>query len=336
MANTAHRLVKPIGVDGTAELPQLPFEHIACFVDDSDTATHVLAEAQRLRSLSRGSLTIVHIALAPLLFDAHGQVSPMDIWSEARDRHAERVAAVPGAAGALLAGHPPSVACQWARTAHVDLMVAAPHHTPRERRVFGSFTSYLTRHAPTSVLLVRGLDEGPLSTPYRHIACCVDRSDASLQALDLARRLRAAGPGTLTVLTAAFVPPRPDTNYKDVADVEVVAEGAASWLRRETSSMPDVDVAVATGYPPPAACEEWAVNNGCDLMVASAHRGFIDRIVLGSFADHLAHHAPCSVLLRRPPASHSGRTALRDEALTPGHRAEVPSTKSAVRAFPQD
>ena len=49
-----------------------------------------------------------------------------------------------------------------------------------------------------------------------------------------------------------------------------------------------------------SAVTEWAAEARVDLLVASAHRGVRERILLGSFAGHLARHAPCSVLLVRP------------------------------------
>jgi nucleotide-binding universal stress UspA family protein len=294
------------------ERGRLPFEHIACCIDDSEASAGALAEAERLRALSPGKLTVIHVAPKPLLFDSAGVVSPKDTWSRAHDWHAARVASVPGALGELLVGDPPSMVCEWVRTADVDLVVAAPHHERRERWVLGSFSSYLVRHAPTSVLLVRGVGDAPASTPYRHIACCVDRSDASMEALQLARLLRSSGPGRLTALTAAYLPPPSDLELASVVDPTVIAAASAAWLRRETSEMPDVEPEVVTGYPPAARCEEWASENMCDLLVAAAHRGLVDRVLLGSFADHLAHHAPCSVLLKRPITPRKGPKAEAD------------------------
>ncbi len=289
----------------------LPFRHIACCVDDSEASSHALDEAKRLRDISPGRLTIVHVAPIPLIYDDAELVSPKDIWWRAREWHAGRVASVAGAAGELLVGDPPSGVCAWAQGTDVDLIVAAPHHGRRERRMLGSFSSHMVRHAPTSLLLVRGTDRlPPSSSPYRHIVCCVDHSEASLDALQLARRLRSAGTGKLTALTAAYPPPASDLDLVSVTDPTVLAAAAEAWLRQETSEMSDVDVAVVTGYPPQTACEEWAQAEGCDLMAAAAHRGFVDRVLLGSFADHLAHHAPCSVLLKRP-ARNTGDTGRR-------------------------
>jgi nucleotide-binding universal stress UspA family protein len=71
------------------------------------------------------------------------------------------------------------------------------------------------------------------------------------------------------------------------------------WLADEAGD-DGVEVEILSGYPPAAACS-WAEDHDADLIVAAAHRGFVDRVLLGSFAGFLAHHSPCPVLLVRPP-----------------------------------
>jgi nucleotide-binding universal stress UspA family protein len=36
------------------------------------------------------------------------------------------------------------------------------------------------------------------------------------------------------------------------------------------------------------------------VLVAARHRGVVERMLVGSFAGHLMHHAPCAVLLIPP------------------------------------
>ena len=77
------------------------------------------------------------------------------------------------------------------------------------------------------------------------------------------------------------------------------------------------------GYPPHAACQ-YARASGADLIVAAAHRGIVDRTMLGSFAAYVGYHAPCPVLLVHPPtpepagSRNAGRGARR--APRPAHR----------------
>ena len=62
---------------------------------------------------------------------------------------------------------------------------------------------------------------------------------------------------------------------------------------------PGAEPHVLQGHPPDAVCT-WAADNGVDLLVAGAERGKMQRLLLGSFATHLARHASCDILLARP------------------------------------
>ncbi len=133
-----------------------------------------------------------------------------------------------------------------------------------------------------------GATDRPTTSLWAHIACCVDESEASAAALREARRLRDQGPGRLTLVHVAFGPPRDATRP------------CPDWLEAAASAgAGDPVVLVNLGVPAAAVCE-WAAGARTDLIVASARRGIRERILLGSFAGHLARHAPCPVLLVRP------------------------------------
>ena len=55
------------------------------------------------------------------------------------------------------------------------------------------------------------------------------------------------------------------------------------------------------GDPADAVCD-WAARAGADLLIVARHRGAIARALHGSFAGRVAEHAPCPVLVLRPPA----------------------------------
>ena len=138
-----------------------------------------------------------------------------------------------------------------------------------------------------------------MSTPFPHIACCVDDSDASRGALELARQLRAPA-GRLSVVHVA---PRPllfveGPDGEEVPDPHDVWSRSGRWLRRVARA--DEEAVLLAGDPTTAVVD-WACDAGVDLLVAAAHRSRVERALLGSFAAHLAYHAPCAVLLARPP-----------------------------------
>ena len=146
-----------------------------------------------------------------------------------------------------------------------------------------------------------------MPAPYRTIACCVSDDPAAEAVLAEAAALRAASPGALHLVTVVG-PPRttlagPFSYYADPPAER--AERAREWIDARAAAIPGASGVVLEGHPPRAVCE-WAAENDVDLIVAAAHRGFVERTLLGGFAAYVAYHAPCPVLLVRPPAPAEG------------------------------
>lgn len=139
-----------------------PFQHIACCIDDSDASRTALRHAAALHALSGGRLSVVHvIAPPPFLVSMAaglGGASPVydpDAHREAGEMWlADAASGIEGAEPVLLAGHPGETACDWAREAGVDVIVAATHRGLIERTLVGSFAAFLTRHAPCPLFLI--------------------------------------------------------------------------------------------------------------------------------------------------------------------------------------
>lgn len=139
-----------------------------------------------------------------------------------------------------------------------------------------------------------------MAAPYRRIACFVDESAASDLALDEALALRALSPGELHVVHVATRPyPLFVGMYGSIPPVENYTATAADWLRERARDVPGAIPRLLHGWPPRSACE-YVAEAGIDLLVAAAHRGLVDRAMLGGFAAYVAYHAPCSVLLVHP------------------------------------
>lgn len=139
------------------------------------------------------------------------------------------------------------------------------------------------------------------AAPYEHIACCIEDSAGSRRALAEAQRLRAFGPGRLTLVHVA---PRSVISGESLGsqpqdDLEAVA---SAWLTEQTRRIDGAEAVLLFGDAASAVCV-WARDAGPDLLIAAAHRGHLQRFVLGSFAGYVAYHAPCAVLLVRPHPS---------------------------------
>lgn len=141
--------------------------------------------------------------------------------------------------------------------------------------------------------------------PYRHIAVAMEDSPGSARALSEASRIASLTGARLSVLHVTSIPlPPPYMGEGGVflPDPEVMRDAALEWLTEVLADLPDAEPRILQGHPPDAVCT-WASENDVDLLVAGAERGKIERLLLGSFALHLARHAPCDILLARPDAS---------------------------------
>jgi len=142
-----------------------------------------------------------------------------------------------------------------------------------------------------------------VSAPYANIACFVDDSDAARRGLDEAARLRAMGPGRLSVVHVVAPPPWPVVMGSAlgglVDDPEALIRAGREWLESVAAGIEGAEAVVLFGHPAEEAVR-FLADAGCDLAVSAAHRGVVARAVLGSFASYLAHHAPCAVLLVPP------------------------------------
>lgn len=141
-----------------------------------------------------------------------------------------------------------------------------------------------------------------MGCPYDRIACCVDRDDAADAVVAEATGLVDGDPARL-VLVHVLTPPAatvagPFAYVPPPAETRDDAEG---WLAELAERHGAAGTALLEGSPAHAVCA-WANEAGIDLIVAAAHRGLVERAMLGGFAAHLAYHARCSVLLVHPDA----------------------------------
>jgi len=140
-----------------------------------------------------------------------------------------------------------------------------------------------------------------MPAPYRKIACFIEESHASDLALQEALALRSLAPGELHVVHVATRPyPLFVGMYGSIPPVEQYADAAGDWLRDRVEDVPGAMPRLLEGWAPRAACQ-YVAREDIDLLEAAAHRGLVERAMLGGFAAYVAYHAPCSVLLVHPP-----------------------------------
>jgi nucleotide-binding universal stress UspA family protein len=139
---------------------------------------------------------------------------------------------------------------------------------------------------------------------FDHIACFIDGSEAAAHALRHAEGLRALSGGRLSVVHVIASPSflvslAAGLGGGVVNDPEIERDAAQMWLDEQVRDREGAEAVLLEGHPASEACD-WAAGAGVDVMVAATHRGLVERALLGSFAGHIAHHAPCPVLLVPP------------------------------------
>jgi nucleotide-binding universal stress UspA family protein len=157
------------------------FRHVACCVDRSAASERALAESVRLWRLGSGRLSVVHVATPPVV-GGYSRWGPQyqSFYGEAEEWLRTRVADVPSAEAVLLWGFAGEKVAEWAAEAGADLLVAAAHHGRARRAMLGSFTTYLAKHAPCSVLVVRPTDPSAAEAGPREIATTLDSTGRML------------------------------------------------------------------------------------------------------------------------------------------------------------
>lgn len=134
---------------------------------------------------------------------------------------------------------------------------------------------------------------------YRHIACCLDGSPAGDAALAAAIRTRSLGDSRLTLLHV--MEPGIEAYRGYAGDgIDDQPPAARAWMEQMVALAPGSDGVLLDGHPA-TAVTEWARDAGVDLLIAVRHRGRVEHMLLGSFAQHLAYKAPCAVMLVHPP-----------------------------------
>ena len=295
-------------------------------VDLSVPSEQAVDRAAALAQLHGAKLVMVHGQAddAPVpntdvaMLEQLGEVSAAVRVEEARrlaDRAAQLAAKGLDVDVASRVGPPGEVVANVAVELHAELIVVGTHgHTGISRFLLGSVATAILRHAPCDVLVCRGTS-GP--SPFLRPLVATDFSATSMRALRNAAALTApgaaievvhawqlpAGSWGATLLGQARFP------WSTVRDA--VVSGAQTQADALVAGHADLGhplhVDLVQG-PPASVITHAAEKGGHDLIAIGTHglRGF-RRLLLGSVAESVIRHAPCSVLVAH--GEHAGETS---------------------------
>lgn len=203
-------------------------------------------------------------------------------------------------------GTPAGVINDLAEREEIDtIVVGSPHRGPVGRTLIGSVADGLLHGAPCEVIVTPRAYATQEHGPLRTIAVAYDDTPEAKAALHRAEALALATRATIAVYTVTA----PPTAVPGASGYTPAIHPEAGPI--VTRAVKAVDERLAAtgraleGVPGPtivAACEDI----DADLLVAGS-RGYgpVLRVLLGSVSTHLAHHAPCPVLVVPRPRARS-------------------------------
>jgi nucleotide-binding universal stress UspA family protein len=294
-------------------------------VDLSVPSEQALERAAALAQLNGASLVMVHAQAddAPIenidnaMLEQIGEVSAA-VRAEEAKRLAERQQQLQ-ARGITVdlvhrGGPPGEVISDVARERGAQLIVVGTHgHTGIQRFLLGSVATSVLRNAPCDVLVCRGTT-GP--SAFQRPLVATDFSASATRALRNAALLAAPG-ATLEIVHAWQLPVGswgatllgqarfPWSTVRDAVLSGVKAQAEKLEAGNRDLGHP-LQVDLIQG-PPASVITNAAERGGHDLIAIGTHghRGF-RRLLLGSVAESVIRHAPCSVLVAH--GEHAGET----------------------------
>jgi len=196
--------------------------------------------------------------------------------------------------------------CAQAEERGVDLIVAGREgaHGLAER-LLGSTTERVARHASCSVLVAQPDASDPDLFAERVIACS-DMSTESVRAIEEAGAIAARFGGTLT-LAHVYTFEAPPFTYAGPSDkrrnegMERHARELLDKLRADKLGDQQATIEVREHACAVTGLCDIAEEQKTDLMSVGTHgHTGIKRLLIGSIAERVIRHAPCSVLVARP------------------------------------
>jgi len=211
------------------------------------------------------------------------------------------------------------VAMDW----HADLILVGAHERKGIRRLaLGGVAEYVARHAPCSVEIVRMPRESREAGPLR-ILLAIDDSKYSNAAEQMLIDSIPPSKAEVCVLHAVEPPYLIPYYYVGTQQEIEAAHGKALKLGQELARRAEerleeagfkVCSHVEEGDPRTSILDHAGEWNAELVLVGSQGRTGLDRLLMGSVAEAVARHAPCSVWIVRNPAIHSKQRPSETEA----------------------
>jgi nucleotide-binding universal stress UspA family protein len=203
-------------------------------------------------------------------------------------------------AGAVDVGDPPSVLLERAATA--PLLVVGCRREEAFKRLFGSVSLTVTRHATSPVVVVRGADPHGRGPQADRVLLGVDETPASRRAAEFAFEYAALNGTRLSILHGSW-----ERLSRGSTVLGLLAEGEEPGITEEEKlsiaetiaglpeQYPDVELEVTHRSTDPAEALIEASETARLVVVGARHRSAARALVLRSISTALVEHSRCPV-----------------------------------------
>lgn len=301
----------------------MPFDHILCPVDFSETSLHAVEHAVAIARWNNARLTALHV-YPPIFAPVPGLPAPASRPSEdelrrARERACDLARAAAGGTGGIdvrvEVGHPAAKILECATMLHADLVVLGTHGASGiEHLLLGSVAEKVLRKASCPVLTVPPRVRTTSHIPFSRVLCAIDFAEWSNAALRLAASLADASGAALDLVHVVEwpwqEPPPPDFGVLPRAQADALLEfrryltaGATARLRSLASDAVHggepiaVHVAHGKSYAEILRVADLVC---ADVIALGVHgRNSIDLALFGSTTNEVIRRASCPVLTVR-------------------------------------
>jgi nucleotide-binding universal stress UspA family protein len=284
---------------------------ILCPVDFSGGSNAALELATRLAIANGSELVLAHAWQYPGIASTEpmmqGRVINLAIEDEKRGletalEHARKLGAK-RVTSTFLEGSPWHQLVDLAKSGGFDLIVmGTAGRTGLKRMLIGSVAEQVVRHSPVSVLVVRDNPDGPR---FDHVLCPVDFSPDSPRIIERAEAFVEPGGTGLDLMHVIELPLAAGGDpmlTELVTDVDARATTQLEGYVTDVTGRRTFPIRseVLTGKPTEMILAKLDEDRTFDLVVVGTHgRTGLKRMVMGSVAEQLVRHAPCSVLVIR-------------------------------------
>lgn len=290
------------------------FHCILVGLDFSPQSRNALREAARLAAFDESALIGIHV-IEQELADAIGQSLKLDgpgvvahVAKSVQHFVAESGVEVANLKCEVAVGHPFVALVKACEHHKADLLVMGSRGSQHGPGHIGTIAAKCIRKVPPDVLVMKDDIVGP----HKHIVACVDLSETSAKAVQLARRIAEQDGAALdclfvdqTALALAadyggYLPALPLTPGSSAATWQKELDQFVEPLLHNSGIKARRNLVIERMSIREAIIEHIAETKATLVTLGTRGRSDLRTLIVGTTAEKIVQHAPCSILAVKP------------------------------------